>query len=101
MDNLYNPVKFCQGAYHNTKKVLCHSVACKDGHGVPEYVKQVEVAKRSEQLCVRGTVKVVLLLSDDSVPCLVASSVYDTKPVHYLSLVLIRIEWIEVKKERF
>jgi len=50
---------------------------------------------------VRGTVKAALLLGDDRVQCLVASSVYDTKYVHYLSMVLIRIEWIEVKKKAF
>jgi len=93
--------KFCQGVYLHPKKVLCHGVACKGGRGVPECVKQVEITKRSEQLRVRGTVKAALLLGDDCVSCLVASSVYDTKPVHYLSMVLIRIEWIEVKKKVF
>ncbi|OEU12697.1 hypothetical protein FRACYDRAFT_243954 [Fragilariopsis cylindrus CCMP1102] len=83
------------------RKVLCHGVARKGGRGVPECVKQLEVTRRSEQLRVRGTVKAALLLGDDHVPCLVASSVYDTKPVHYLSMVSIRIEWIEVKKKAF
>ena len=101
MDNLYNSAKFCRGAYLHPKKVLCHGVARKGGRGVPECVKQLEVTRRSEQLRVRGTVKAALLLGDDHVPCLVASSVYDTKPVHYLSMVSIRIEWIEVKKKAF
>ena len=38
-------------------------------------------------------------MGDDGVPCLVASSVYDTKPVHYLSMISCRIEWLEVKKK--
>ena len=42
-------------------------------------MKQVEITKQSVQLCIYGTVKAALLLGDDSVPCLVASSVYDTK----------------------
>ena len=37
--------------------------------------------------------------SSYDVLCLVASSVYDSKPVHYLSMMLITIEWIEVKKK--
>ena len=101
MDNPYNSAKFCRGAYLHPKKVLCHGVARQGGRGVSECVKQVEIAKRSEQLRVRGTVKAALLLSDDYVPCLVASSVYNTKPVHYLSMVSIRIEWIKVKKKVF
>lgn len=89
MDNLYNSAKFCRGAYLYPKKVLCHGVAPKGIRGIPECVKQLEVTKRSEQLCVRGTVKAALLLGDDRVQYLVASSVYDTKPVHYLSMVSI------------
>jgi hypothetical protein len=33
------------------------------------------------------------------VSLVVASSVYDTKPVHYLSMVSMRLEWIVVEKE--
>ena len=64
-------------------------------------MKQVEVTKHSVQLCICGTVKAALLLGDDRVQYLVASSIYDTKPVHYLSMVSVRIEWIEVKKKAF
>ena len=89
MDNLYNSAKFCRGVSLHPKKVLCHGVARKGGRGVPECVKQLEATKRSEQLCVHGTVKAALLLGDDRLQCLVASSVYDTKPVHYLLMVSI------------
>ena len=69
--------------------------------GIPECVKQEERKSRKEQIKVRGTVKAAILMGDDRVPCLIASSVYDTKPVHYLSMVSGRIEWIEVKKRVF
>lgn len=36
---------------------------------------------RKEQIKVRGTVKATILMGDDRVPCLVPSSMYDTKPV--------------------
>ena len=98
MDNLYNSAKFCRAAYLHNKKVLCHGVTRKQGRGVPECVKQVEVTRQSEQIRVRGNVKATILMGDDGVPCLIASSVYDTKPVHYLSMESGRIEWIEVKK---
>ena len=99
MDNLYNSAKFCRAAYQHDRRVLCHGVTRKGGRGIPECVKQLEVTKRSEQLRVRGTVKAAILMGDDGMPCLIASSVYDTKPVHYLSMVSGRIEWIEVKKK--
>ena len=38
-------------------------------------------------------------MGEDKVPWLVASSVYDTKPVHYLSMLLGWIEWIKVVKK--
>ena len=33
---------------------------------------------------VQGTIKVDILIGDSRVPCLIESSVYDTKSVHYL-----------------
>ena len=58
----------------------------------------MKVTKRSEQLRVCGTAKPAVLLGDVSVPCLIASSVYDTKPVHYLSMVSGTIERLDIKK---
>ena len=101
MDNLYNSAKFCRAAYQHERKVLCHGVTRKGMRGIPECVKQEEKKSRKEQIKVRGTVKAAILMGDDRVPCLIASSVYDTKPVHYLSMVSGRIEWIEVKKRVF
>jgi hypothetical protein len=48
---------------------------------------------------VRGIVKVAHLQDDDVIKCLVASSVYDTKPVHYLSMVSVKLEWVVVEKK--
>jgi hypothetical protein len=44
-------------------------------------------------------VKVAHLQGDDVVKSLVASSVYDTKPVHYLSRVSVKSEWVVVEKK--
>jgi hypothetical protein len=48
---------------------------------------------------VRGTIKVAHLQGDDVVKCLLASIVYDTKPVHYLSMVSVKLEWVVVEKK--
>jgi hypothetical protein len=67
------------------RKVLCHGVVQKGGRGAPKCIIQEEVKDRNKQIAVRGTVKAAHLQGDDVVKCLLASSVYDTKPVHYLT----------------
>ena len=37
-------------------------------------------------------------MGDDGVPYFVASSMYDTKPIHYISMLLGQIEWIKITK---
>ena len=38
--------------------------------------------------------KVAKLEGDPGCTCLIASSVYDTKPVHYLSMISNKVKWI-------
>ena len=38
--------------------------------------------------------KVEKLEEDPGCPCLIASSVYDTKPVYYLSMISNKVKWI-------
>ena len=66
--------------------------------GIPMHVQQKEVKNRKEQMAVRGTVKAAVLEGDPDCPNLVASSVYDAKPVHYLSMVSDELKWTEMKK---
>ena len=87
MDNLYNSAAFCKQCYVHKKKVKVHGVTRKGMRGIPSCVKQEEIKSREGQLQVRGTVKAAVLVGDDDCPDLVASSVYDTKPVHFLSIV--------------
>ena len=42
--------------------------------------------------------KAAVLEGDEGCPNLIASSVYDSKPVHYLSMISEEVKWIE--KER-
>jgi hypothetical protein len=99
MDNLYNSAAFCRAAFLHFRKVLCHGVVRKGGRGAPRCIIQEEVKDRNKQIAVRGTVKAAHLQGDDVVKCLVASSVYDTKPVHYLSMVSVLLEWVVVEKK--
>ena len=51
----------------------------------------------TQQRAVRGTVKESVLKGGPGCPNLVASSVYDTKAVHYLSMVSESVEWVKVE----
>ena len=62
-------------------------------------VQQEEMKNRTLLDSVCGTVKVAKLEGDPECPCLIASSVYDTKPVHYLSMITEKVEWIKKEKD--
>ena len=98
MDNLYNSAAFCKAAFTHSHKVLVHGVTRKGMRGIPECVKQEEEECKKKQLKVRGTVKVAVLKGDPFCPNLIATSIYDTKPVHYLSMCTEKVEWSQVKK---
>ena len=99
MDNLYNSAAFCRYAYNHKNRVLVHGVTRRWGRGIPNCVLQQEVINRYAQIAVRGTVKAAKLVGDCDCPNLVASSVYDTKPVHYLSMVSKSIKWKKLERK--
>ena len=94
MNNLYNSSDFCRAAYHHDRKVLCHVVARKSGRGIPECVLQGENNNPVAQREAPGTVKAAVLEGYPGCPNIIASRVYDTKPVHYLSMVSESMQWV-------
>ena len=98
MDNLYMSAKLCRLALSMPQKVMCHGVTRPSLSGVPQNVKQTEVARKKELETVRNTVKVAVLQGDMVCKDLVCVSLYDTKPVYILSNCCDGIRWI--KKER-
>ena len=54
--------------------------------GITKNVFQDGVINRKELIKVRGTVKAEVLKGEPKFPALVATSVYDTKTVHLLSM---------------
>ena len=69
--------------------------------GLPDCVAQEEVKNKKEVLQVRGTVKAAVLKNDKYCPDLLAVSVYDTNPVHLLSMIAEEVKWVECKKSVF
>ena len=98
MDNLYLSASFARACFNHPKKVMIAGVTRKGGRGLPVSILQEEKNTKTEEEKVRGTVKAAVLNGDPLCPSLVAVSVYDTKPVHFLSMTCEEISWM--KKER-
>ena len=98
VDNLYMAAKFFIDAYNHTKKIKLHGATCKSGRRLPEYITQEELNNRKKQGKVRGTVIAVDLVGISKCPSLIAVCVYDTKPVHFLSMAVENIKRKEKKR---
>jgi len=101
MDNLFLSASFCRACWNHPKKVMIAGVTRKGGRGLPAFVLQSEKTTKVEEEKVRGTVKAAVLNGDPLCPSLVAVSVYDTKPVHFLSMICESIAWIQKERQVF
>ena len=101
IDHLYNSAEFCRAAFNHTRKIISQEVTRKGMCGIPPSVLQVEQKSRKYQIKVRGTFKAALLAGYTACPNLVACSIYDTKPVHYLSMVCDTLKWVVIDKPCF
>ena len=70
----------------------------KAGRGITKCALQDKEKNPVAQRAARGNVKSDVLEGDPGCPNLIASIVYDTKPVHYLSMVSKSIQWVEKEK---
>ena len=79
---------------------MIKGVTRKTDRGVPKEVVQHEAATRKLSAQVRGTVKVAKLTGVDALDdCpLLAVSVYDTKPVHFLTMCTNKVEWVTKRR---
>jgi hypothetical protein len=76
-------------------------VTRKSDQGLPSCVLQEEIKNQKEAEEVRGLTEAAVLQGDASCPNLVAFSVYDTKPVHFLSMCCTELKWVEKEKVVF
>jgi hypothetical protein len=95
-DNLYMAAKFALRSFQHDKKVLIEGVTRVGGRGIPHEILQNEVTTKAAINATKGTVKAAVLQDcPPLVGCpLVCASVYDTKPVHFLSTCCTKVEWI-------
>ena len=94
LDNLYMSAKLSKAEFNHTKKVLIAGVARKGMRGIPACVMEDEVKQPKDLLAAQGTVKAAVLMGDPECLNLAATSVYNTKPVHFLSMSCGSIKWI-------
>ena len=99
MDNLYNSVTFCKRAWNHKRELNVHGVTRKCMRGIPGCVVQEEKKSQKKQLEVRGTTKSAVLKGYPNWPDLIATIVYDTKPVHYLSMSSEELKWVVCEKD--
>lgn len=100
MDNLYILAKFLRGAFVDcSSKVMVHGVCRTSGHGLPKCVIQRETSnsRRTMQMS-RNKTKAAVLVGDPACLNLVAFSVYDKKPVHFLSMAAEHLKWVTMSR---
>lgn len=97
VDNLYMSAKFAKAAFNGRNKVMTAGVTRTVDRGVPQCVIQ-DVVDKKIVTTTRGTINAAVLEGDKDCPQLVSMSIYDTKPVHFISLVAESVQW--VKKQR-
>jgi hypothetical protein len=97
MDNLFNSQKLFSALY--LAQALAHGVARTNGRGIPPSIIQREEKNVKLAESLQGTTKAARLHNSDACPDLFMVSVYDTKPVHILSMAADCVEWI-VKKRK-
>ncbi len=96
MDNLFNSRKLFTALY--ISKALAYGVICTNSCGLPPSVKQVEEKNPNKAELIHSTTKAGVLNNDPSCPNLVATSVYDTKPLNFMSTVTESVRWIKKKR---
>ena len=73
----------------------------KYGHGIPPSTTQEEFNRNKGHLEVCRKMKADVIKGYPKCPNIVVSSVYDTKPVHYLSMVSYDLKWVIKEKYVF
>ena len=81
--------------------MLCHGVTRKGDHGLPTQFIQEEVKIKKGQLEDFWTTNEAVLKGKPKTPNLVASSVYEIKPVQYLSVVSYDLKCVVTEKYVF
>ena len=97
MDNLFNSQKLFSALYR--VNALAHVVMRTSCRGFPPSVKQDEEKNANKADALKGTTKAAILKNSADTPDMIAVSVYDNKPVHLMSTVCEKVEWVEKRRK--
>ncbi len=97
MDNLFNSHKLFGPLYQ--AEALVHGVARTNSHGVSSSIIQKEEKILAQAELHQGTIKEARMKDCQNSPDLLATSIYDTKPVHLLSTALDCVKWNVTQKK--
>ena len=101
MDNIYNSDEFSEAAYNNEKKLLIHGVTRKGMRGTPTSVTQEELKSKKAHIETRVTSKEAFTEGDTKCTNLIEAIIYDTTPIHYISMVSEELKWVVKEKYCF
>ena len=76
-------------------KVMVHEFTRPSLRGIPPTIKQEEVKRKGDLEAVRHTVKADMLKGDSICTYLIAVSLYDTKPVYFLTSTTSHLYWMK------
>ena len=99
---IFLSAKFLRGAFVDcSSKVMIHGVCRKQGRGLPSCVYQEDVKDPTSNKAqtLRGTTKAAVLVGDENCKDLVVFSVYDVKPVYFISMAAENLNW-KVKERK-
>lgn len=87
-------ISTCQ-PYKSQNKVMVSGVTRGKGRGIPKCGYQKPVSKPADFISVGGCLKAAVVEGDKECPELVPISVYNNKPVHFLSMGCDEAGWVE------
>ena len=77
---------------------MTHGVFRVHDRGLPPCIIMVEQTTDVSKVQARGSVNAVVLKNDTKVKDVLTFSVYDTKPVHFISTAATSLKWVNKKR---
>ena len=86
-DNIIHSAIFFKSAYNHERFFMTHGVLRKGMRGIPPCIKHEKFKSKKAHIDTRGIAKTVVPKGDPKLNKIIEASVYDTEPVHYISMV--------------
>ena len=100
MDNIYNSAAISR-QHKIMRKLLTRGVTRKGIRGIPPCITQEVLESKKSQIETRGTSEEAFMEGDPKCNNLVEAVMYDTKPLHCISMVPEELKWVFKEIELF